>query len=194
MNLLKLLVTTAIAIIAGASAYAQGEAPQDLKPSFSASQSTTVTARVEAINHETREVTLLLADGQLFTSRVSDEARNLGQVSVGDMVYAHYTESISIRVVENDGVEPGNLVQEDLARTAEGKMPGVAATESSVTTAIVEDINVEDNTFKLREADGEIRQYRALNPDNLRRAEVGDKVITTVTTSVVVTVDKQPAE
>ena len=193
MKLIRLILTIAIPLV-GSPAFAQGDVSADVKPSFSASQSVTATARVEAINHETREVTLLLEDGELFTSRVSDEARNLGQVNVGDIVYAHYTESISIRVVEDDGAEPESFVQEDMARTAEGRMPGIAATESAVTTAIVEDINLDDNTFKLREADGEVRQYTARNPDNLRRAEVGDKVITTVTTSVVITVDKQPKE
>ena len=193
MKIIKLLLVTTIMLL-GALALAQGDTSTDLKPSFSASQSVTATARVEAINHETREVTLLLENGELFTSLVSDEARNLGQVSVGDIVYAHYTESISIRVVEDDGAEPEAFVQEDMARSAEGRMPGIAASESAVTTAIVEEINLDDNTFKLREPDGEIRQYTARNPDNLRMAEVGDKVITTVTTSVVITVDKQPAE
>ena len=136
----------------------------------------------------------MLENGELFTSRVDDGARNLGQVSVGDIVYAHYTESVSIRVVEDDGQEPETFVQEDIARSAEGRMPGIAATESAVTTAIVEAINLDDNTFKLREPDGEVRQYVARNPENLRRSEVGDKVIKTETTSVVITVEKQPAK
>jgi len=193
MKLLRLILAITIPL-AGIPASAQDAAPADVKPSFAASQSVTATARVEAINHETREVTLLLEDGELFTSQISDEARNLGQVSVGDMVYAHYTESVSIQVVADDGAEPEAFVQEEVARSAEGRMPGIAASESAVTTAIVEEINLDDNTFKLREPDGEVRQYTARNPDNLRRAEVGDKVITTVTTSVVITVDKQPAE
>jgi hypothetical protein len=193
MKSLGLLLMFALGL-AAVPAFAEGEASTELKPSFSASQTVTATAQVEAINHETREVTLRLENGDLFTSQVSDEARNISQVSVGDVVYAHYTESISIRVVESDGAEPEAYVEEDLARTAEGRMPGVAAMESAVTTAIVEEINLDDNTFKLRESDGEVRQYTARNPSNLRIAEIGDKVITTVTTSVVITVEKQPAE
>ena len=193
MKLLVLVMTISLAL-AAQPAFALDEAPSELKPSFSASQTVTATAQVEAINHETREVTLLLENGDTFTSQVSDDARNLDQVSVGDVVYAHYTESVSIQVVESDGAEPEAYIQEDLARTAEGRMPGVAAMESAVTTAIVEEINLDDNTFKLREADGEIRQYTARNPGNLRMAEVGDKVITTVTTSVVITVESRPAE
>ena len=119
MKLLVLAMSISLAFTAQ-PVLAQGEASTEIKPSFSASQTVTATARVEAINHETREVTLLLENGDLFTSQVSDEARNLGQVSVGDVVYAHYTESVSIRVVESDGAEPEAYVEEDLARTAEG--------------------------------------------------------------------------
>ena len=193
MKILNLILMFAV-LLAASLAKAQVDALPASKPSFAASQSQTATARVEAINHETREVTLQLENGERFTSRVSDEARNLGQVSAGDIVYAHYTESISIQVVEDDGAEPESFVQEDMARSGEGMLPGIAATESAVKTAIVEAINLDDNTFKLREPDGEIRQYTARNPDYLRRAEVGDKVISTVTTSVVITVDRQPTE
>ena len=193
MKLVSLLSVFAV-LFAGNLAYAQGDSTAMPKPSFSASQSVTATARVEAIDYETREVTLLLEDGDTVTSQASDEVRNLDQVKVGDIVYAHYTDSVSIQVVANDGAEPEAFVAGETARAAEGKMPGFAATESAVSTAIVEAINLEDNTFKLREADGEVRQYTARNPDNLNRAEVGDKVIVTVTQSVVVTVNRQPAD
>ena len=46
----------------------------------------------------------------------------------------------------------------------------------------------------MREADGEVREYVARNPNNLRMAEVGDMVVTTTTESVVITVDKKPAD
>lgn len=193
MKLLQTIIMIALSLAAG-STFAQGDDLADMKPSFSASQSVTATARVEAVNHETREVTLLLEDGELLTSRVDDEVRNFDQVGVGDTVSAHYTESISIRVVAGDGSDPQSYVEEDMARSAAGKMPGIATTESVTSTAIVEDIDIENNTFTLRESDGETRQYTALNPGNLRRAKVGDKVITTVTTAVVVTVHKEAAE
>ena len=82
----------------------------------------------------------------------------------------------------------------NLDQVGVGDIVYVHHTESAVATGTVEAINLEDNTFKLREPDGEIREYTARNPDNLRRTEVGDKVITTLTTSVVITVDKQPKE
>ena len=76
------------------------------KPSFSASQSTMVSAVVEAIDHETRVVTVRKADGEEITFTASTEARNLDQVSVGDILVAEYVETFSVEVMENEGFEP----------------------------------------------------------------------------------------
>jgi hypothetical protein len=63
-----------------------------------------------------------------------------------------------------------------------------------VVTSTVEEINLEANTFKLKEADGSINEYMARNPENLKRAAVGDLVVTTVTASVAIVVEEKPAE
>ncbi len=78
MNVLKYTSVLAL-LLAGTIAIAGEEQAATEKPSFSASQSQMVTARVEAINHETREVTLLRADGETISFTASDEARNLDQ-------------------------------------------------------------------------------------------------------------------
>ena len=164
------------------------------RPSFHASQSMMVQATVEAINHETREVTLKRSDGEIIEFVASEEARNLPQVSVGDIVTAEYSESLSIEVVANEGYEPEAGELAAMARTKEGEMPGLAAMDVQVATATVEEINIEANTFKLRGPDGSVEEYVARNPANLKRAKVGDLVIFTVTTSVAIVVDAAPSE
>jgi hypothetical protein len=81
-----------------------------------------------------------------------------------------------------------------MARTEKGQMPGVAAIDVQVATATVEDINIEANTFKLRGPDGSVEEYVARNPENLKRAKVGDLVVFTATTSVTIVVDAAPTE
>ena len=165
------------------------------RPSFHASQSMMVNAVVEAINHETREVTLKRSDGEIINFVASEEARNLPQVSVGDIVNAEYVQSVSIEVVANDegyGPEQGEMAA--VARTEEGEMPGLAAIETQVATATVEEINIEANTFKLKGVDGTVNEYVARNPENLKRAKVGDLVIMTVTNAVAIVVEEVPAE
>ena len=164
------------------------------RPSFAASQSMVVSAVVEAIDHETRIVTVRKADGEAITFTASEEARNLGQVSVGDMLIAEYMESVTIDVIANDGMEADAAEASAMARTEEGEMPGVAAMDSVIVISTVEEINVENNTFKLKGPDGVVEEFVARNPENLKRAMVGDLVVMTVTEAVAITVEKAPAE
>jgi hypothetical protein len=164
------------------------------KPSFSASQTQMISALVIAIDHETRVVTVRKGDGEEVTFTASEEARNLDQVTVGDVLIAEHMETISIEVMANEGMEAAAGGVSAMARTEKGEMPGMAAMEATVITATVEEINLENNTFKLKGPAGNINEYTAQNPDNLRRSAVGDLVVITITESIAVTVEEQAAE
>ncbi|MEO1941150.1 MAG: hypothetical protein ABGX60_04680, partial [Candidatus Thioglobus sp.] len=117
----------------------------DEKLSLSSSQKKVLTATVEAINHKTREVTLRGADGKTVDIVVSEEARNLDQVSVGDVLNVEYVQSMVIEVATVDDAE-AELGSDSAAisgRSEEGKMPGMAAVETTVIKAIVEELNFE---------------------------------------------------
>lgn len=160
-----------------------------VRPSMMASTLTTVSAEVTAIDHATRVVSVRTEDGETVTFDVPEEARNLGQVEVGDIVFAEYESVYSIEVMANEGHEPAAATVDAVARAEEGEMPGVAMMETTVVTATVEDINIEANTFQLKGPEGNITEFSARNPDNLRRAKVGDLVVMTVTESVALTVE-----
>lgn len=187
MSMLALLLTATIV-------QAGEEAAEMERPSMSASQSMTVSAVVTAIDHETRVVTVRKADGEEITFTASEEARNLPQVAVGDVLLAEFVETVSIEVMANEGYEPEAVGATAMARAKEGKMPGVAMMDAQITTATVEEINIEANTFKLKEVDGSVNEYVARNPENLKRAKVGDLVVITVTETLAITVEKQAAE
>ena len=57
------------------------------------------------------------------------------------------------------------------------KSPGAAAMDTVVISAVVEDINIENNTFKLKMSDGMVTEFVAQNPENLKRTKIGDLVI-----------------
>ncbi|HKJ19976.1 MAG TPA: hypothetical protein VJ993_04880 [Woeseiaceae bacterium] len=175
------------------AASASAEAVMD-KPSFSASQSMTVSAVVTAIDHDTRVVTVRKPDGEELTFTASEEVRNLPQVQVGDVLVAEYVESVSIEVMADDGLGTDAAEAVAMGRAEEGAMPGFAAMDSQIVIAKVEEINLELNTFKLKGPDGVVEEFVARNPDNLRRAEVGDLVVITTTEAVAITVERQPAE
>jgi hypothetical protein len=187
-----LYILTLCSLTAGV--FAAEESQEMVRPSFSASQSMTITAVVEAIDHETRVVTVRPEDGEPITFTASEEARNLDQVAVGDVLTAEYVETISVEVLANDGMQAEAASASAMARTEKGEMPGVAAMDATVVTATVEEINLEKNTFKLKGPDGTINEYVARNPENLKRSKVGDLVVITMTAAVAIVVDKPAAE
>jgi hypothetical protein len=193
MKNIKYISTVALLLTATVVLAADEEAMLD-RPSFSASQSMTISAVVEAIDHETRVVTVRKPDGEALTFTASDEARNLDQVEVGDVLIAEYIESVSINVMANEGMEADAAEVSAMARTKKGEMPGFAAMDATVVTATVEEINLEMNTFKLKGPDGTVNEYVARNPENLKRAAVGDLVVITVTEALAITVEEQPAD
>lgn len=191
MNKIKYLPIISLVFIV--SAWAADEAEME-RPSIYASQTAMITAVVEAINQETRVVTVRKEDGESLTFTASDDARNLGQVSVGDILTAEYQETISIEVMANEGVEPQAALMDATARTEEGEMPGFAAMDATVIVATVEEINIEANTFKLKGPAGNVNEYVARNPENLTRAKVGDLVVITITEAIAIAVEKGVGE
>lgn len=185
--------TLIVALMSIASAVWAEEAVIE-RPSFFASQTTTVSAVVEAIDHKTRVVTVRKSDGEEITFTASEEARNLDQVDVGDILVAEYKETVSIDVIANEGVEPDIADVSLESRTNKGEMPGITRMDATLITATVEDINLEMNTFKLKGPDGIVSEYVARNPENLKRAAVGDLVVITVTEAMAITVEEQPPE
>lgn len=192
MKIFKYTAVVAM-FLASAVAFANDEMAQD-KPSMYTSESITVTAVVEAINQETREVTLRKNNGEVITFTASEEARNLDQVDVGDIVNANLTHSVSIEVMEDDGKGPRVAELGAMDRTDKGEMPGGAVISATVVIASVEDINIEANTFKLLGPDGNVNEYTARNPENLKRASVGDLVVITIAESMAISVEKAPAQ
>jgi hypothetical protein len=187
---------TAVAALLLSCAIASADEQQALtpKPAIHTSSTTQITAVVEAINHETREVTVKRADGEIIEFVASEEARNLDQVAVGDIIHARYVESMSIEVVTNDGYEPAAGGVATVARSEKGEMPGMVATDTQIVTATVEEINLENNTFKLKGPLGNINEFTARDTENLKRAEVGDLVVITTTEGMAISVEKGSAE
>jgi hypothetical protein len=192
MNTKPLLL--AAALILPLSAWAGDEQPAAEKPSISATETVKLSAVVEAINLETRQVTLRGPEGNSRTLTVREDARNLAQVDPGDTVNVEYMQNLTIEVFANDGMEPGTGEVSAVQRAKEGEMPGMAVMDTSIETATVEAIDIEANSFKLKWPDGEIKEYVARDPENLKKSEVGDLVVISYTEALAVMVEETAAE
>ena len=199
MNLQKLsiiaLIATAISACGQNSAFTNTvtdtvSVEEAEKLSISTSRSVQVTAKVVAIDHKTRVVTLVENNGQSVTFTVGEEARNLGQVAVGDLVRADYLENITIEVISAENAEPSEAVLVAVDRSEEGETPAIEAIETIVDVYTIEQINIENNTFKLKNVDGLVTEFTAKNPDNLNKAAVGDLVVISLTQAFAISVEK----
>ena len=165
-------------------AYAGGD-----KPYLSATYSEFVTAEVISINQESREVTLRDAEGEKFSFVASEDVRNLKQVKPGDLVVAEYIQDISISVIPAAEAARKELVT--AARAAPGEKPAGGVVDTQIEVAEVVAIDLDTNTFKLKDVDGVVTQYLARDPNNLRASAIGDMVETVVTHAVAISVEKK---
>ncbi|MEE4362273.1 MAG: hypothetical protein V2I63_12210 [Pseudomonadales bacterium] len=188
MSLSSSLFSLLAGVLSAMAITAQAETMD--KPYLSLSQSTMVSAMVKAIERETREVTVDLGNGETLTFTAGPDVRNLDQVEVGDLVQAEYVRRFTAEVVANDGMEAAAAELGMAARAEAGEMPGAMASNTQIVTATVEAIDVEANTFALRSPDGVVTQYAARDPENLKRAEVGDLVVMTFTEGLAITVEE----
>jgi hypothetical protein len=150
-----------------------------------------VTAKVAKIDHKTREVTLKADDGQEYSFVASEEARNLDQVQVGDVVTITYAEAFVYEVQKGgQAADQGTVVAG--GRSAAGERPaGAIARETKVTVLITAiDPKVPSVTFK--GPAGNTRTIKVMHPEKLQGVSVGDTVDITYTEALAIKVEEAP--
>ena len=163
--------------------YASGEkSPANEKPGKMGAVVTTLEATVEAVDYETRKVTLKGPEGETVTIDVQERVKNLAQVEVGDRVTVEYIEAVSIQVLPEGEVEPGVTTVEAVASAEPGEKPAGIEMEEITVIVTVEAIDKDQQLVTLKGAGGESKTVKAGNPDNLEKVKVGDKVMITYTT------------
>lgn len=183
------LILLATAIFSTA-AVAQ-ETPAE-KPFFSATQSMQLTATVAAVDRENYTVTLQGPEGGMRTLELGPDARRLDEVEVGDTVLVEVVQHMDLEVASLGDVQPGQGTMAAIARAPDDQRPGLMATETSIEVATVHAIDLEAGTFQLQWKDG-VKEYVARDPENLKRADVGDTVIVTFTQGVAMQLQEVPA-
>jgi hypothetical protein len=162
------------------------------KPSFQLRVSEDATATVQAIELEKRLVTLKSSEGRVETIQVSEAARNLPQVKVGDLVSVTCEKTLDVQVVAEGAAVPGESSAEVTARAPKGEKPAGAVMGVQRIAATIAGIDKIAGTATLEGSDGVLRPVRVLNPENLDRIAVGDRVLITYTEISAVSVTEPP--
>jgi hypothetical protein len=159
------------------------------KPTIKKENVVTVHATVEAIDLDTRVVRLKGPKGNVFDLKVGEEAKNLPQVKVGDVVTAKYYESLAVEVKKPG--ESGGVTASGAVATAEpgAKPAGVVASQVTV-TATVEAIDRKKTHVTLKGPEGDSVKVKVQDPKNLKNVKVGDQVVITYTEALAISVEK----
>jgi Cu/Ag efflux protein CusF len=183
------MTAACLAVVGFAATVAVAQSPADHPKGETVAATVEVTATVEKIDHETREVTLRTDDGAEYTFIADEAVANLPQVQKGDQVTATVTEALAYEVIKGE-VGIGAEVTVAAAAADLGEMPaGVIGRKVTVAVTITAiDKQAPSVTFK-GPADN-TRTIKVLHPEKLEGVNVGDSVVITYAEAIAMKVQK----
>jgi len=134
-----------------------------------------LTAKVQSVDAETREVVLVDDAGETLSFVAGDEVRNFAQIDVGDILHMEYRESVSI-FLSDLGEEAAREDKVATSRAAEGDKPAGVIAASTVIAAVVEAVDTEARTVTLRGPERTLTITVEDDAPNFDQVAVGDNV------------------
>jgi len=144
--------------------------------------------KVTAIDHESRKVTLQDVDGNSQTFTIGEEARNLDQVKVGDIVTVKVAEGIAVKLVPASGSVTGIIERTGVSRSEKGQKPHGAVYHHIELIGQIQALDKKRREVTIRGKDATIRVPVADDVD-LDKVNVGDTVRIEILEMVSITVD-----
>ena len=148
-----------------------------------------MTATVVAVDLQNRYVTLKGPDGELRDIKVGEEAVNLPQVKVGDLVTVKFYESIAVEVIK-PGTAMGAGEKTAIVRAKPGEMPGGMVAKQVSVTAIIMAIDKQKSAMTLKGPEGKLVNVKVQDPANLEKVKVGDELMITYTEALAISVER----
>jgi hypothetical protein len=153
-----------------------------------------VSATVEAVNVDTRMVSLRVPGGQPFTVQVSPEVRNLPQVRVGDRVVTRYYKAMAVELRgrgDRSGETQAPVVASATERAPAGAKPAGAVGVQSHQTVRITSVDTKNHVVSFYGSDGLARSLPVRTPQGqefISKLKTGDEVEVTYTEALAVMV------
>src|SRR5262249_31106721 len=153
---------------------------------------TTITATVESVDLEKREVTLKGSGGNKVTLKADKSVKRLNEIKPGDLVQATYYESIAAELREPTAEEKANplVVEEGTARAPETEAPAAGVARRVKAVATIENVDRSAQTITVKGPRGKTVTAKVENPANLEKMEVGKTIVITYTEALALTLEK----
>ncbi|MDS4031251.1 MAG: hypothetical protein RKO66_14435 [Candidatus Contendobacter sp.] len=163
-------------------------------PDLSVRDTITGTATVQAINLQTREVTLKDQKGRVFTIKVSDEVRNLPQVKVDDRVVVTYQQDLAIYLTGRVGTGISTRTDAVSAGRAQpGQLPAGVVRDTTRITANIISVNKQKRQVLVRGATRTV-QVKVPPDFDITRFKVGQEVEAEFVQELAIVVKPAPAK
>ena len=181
MNAKKSLIALALLLILPAAAFAQ-------KP-ITEKVTATIKATIDAIDHDTRLITLKDSDGNYETVYAGPEVKRFNELKVGDQVTFKITESVAYQIRKPGDPVPAPTPNEaSIVRNPAAK-PSGTITEQQTATVIIKAIDMKAPSVTVETEDGRKMSFKVKDKGNLKGVNPGDKVVVTYTTALLVSVE-----
>ncbi len=153
---------------------------------------------VQAVDAETREITLERQDGTKVVMVAGPEVRNFAQIAVGDTVRARYRVTLTAHRLKPDEVAPEPTVGLAVGVAEKGAKPGIGIGAGLEVTVTVQSVDTKQHivvfTGPAGEGPaGELHSVRAQRDEGRRfiaGLKVGDRVKLVYTEAIALTVEE----
>jgi hypothetical protein len=180
----------ALAAIAGgqrtatAQSAAAPAAPAKAGPGVVVAETTSIKAKVDAVDVDKRLVTVTGPRGKTVTLKVGPEVKNLDQVKPGDQLVVRYFESVAL-FLRKGGTPPAATEAAAVQVASKGKKPAAVAVDTVEFRGTVEAIDYAKRRVSVKGPEGKTRTVK-VDPSVKRLNEVkkGDQVVLRYTEAI----------
>ena len=151
-----------------------------------------VTGRIEAIDHASREVTLKGPQGRVETFSVSKEVKRLDEAKVGDYVTVRYYAGFVAELRKPTAEEKKTplVVLEGEGRAPASAAPAAGGLRRLKVVVTVEGLDRPTETITVKGPADRYYTARVADPANLTKMRIGDTIVVTLTEAAAISLDK----
>ncbi len=147
-----------------------------------------ITAKIEAIDHDARMVTLKGKDGETETIYCGPDVKRFNELKIGDTVTFRYYEAMAY-AIRKPGQPSGLPAQTGPTLTrGQGPRPGGTLAQQETASVTVKAVDVKVPSITVLTDDGRTVSFKVDDKKNLKDVKAGDKVEVTYTQAVVISV------
>ncbi|HKF44196.1 MAG TPA: hypothetical protein VKG01_13930 [Thermoanaerobaculia bacterium] len=150
--------------------------------------STSITATVEAIDTQRRELTLKGPGGNLVVMEVPPEVKRFNEIKVGDHLTVQYKEAILVDLHKADSGAKLGMTEEIGGERKPGAKPAGVLTRRLNATVEVVSTDTKAPSITIKEANGNTHSFRVRDGKKLEGVNPGDKLAITYEEAVAVKV------